>query len=238
MLIKPDIPEINRRLDAIPGFQSMCFQLFRQWSANVRLEMPDWEPDLSDEQAIIRDVRNAFHAAIPTYFDDPKEMELVNLYPKDEIVMLAYAITGFVQGSLSTKWSLRYLPKPPSYYQMLWMKSIHQYFAGSPEAAQHVNGLYTGYKEMGFLINPKEEYAMSEEDAAYYKSVAELQFERHYPEVLLQLWSLMMDHFLKFKNDAKEIDLGSTMQTFTEKNMVFLLAGDWVEFYPVMQEKA
>lgn len=226
--VEPDIQTIEQRMNALPDFNSRCFELFRQWTAKVKEEMPDWEPEVEDEQEIVKALKQAFFEAIHTSFEDPEYLELMeDLY----FHFVVCFITGYVQGTLTVRWSLRYLPPNKEYRYMLWMKSILQYFSTFPDAAQEVNGLFMAYTESGFGLKKREE-KLTQEDFAYYRAIGDLQFEQNHLEMLSLLYLNMLDHTLKFKDNTKEVDVIGVMDLFDAPNVTFLLTGKWYKATP------
>lgn len=96
--IKPDIETIAQRLDAVPGFNSMCFELFRQWSAKVKEEKENWEPDVEDEQDIIKSVRKAYATAIQYSYEDKDDLELMDM---EEYYMVAVVSQALCRAPLA-----------------------------------------------------------------------------------------------------------------------------------------
>lgn len=219
----PDIQTIEQRLNNLSGFNAKCFELFRQWTAEVKKEMPAWEPEVEHEQEIVEAVRKAYIMAIQQTYEERDHEDMMETL---DFYMAACFTTGFVQGSLGATWSIRYLPLCKEYRQMIWMKSIFQYFATFEESSRKVNHLFKAYVQSGFLVKPHEK-ELSEDDISFSQAVADLEFERNHPEMLSLLYSTMLDYFLKFKNNTKEINPPSVLEVFGASNVTYLLTGKW-----------
>jgi|GEM_PF-2876612 len=221
----PTVQEIEQRLNNIPGFNAMCFELFRQWTAEVKKELPDWEPDLDDEQEIVVEVRKAYIAAVQSSFSNDRDHQ--ELLDMKEYYIVACGVTGFVQGTLGSNWSLRYLPKPDDYRKTLWMKAIMHYFMIYEEAAQEVNQLFTAYLQHGFLVR-QDVGEPTPEDISYYKVMGDLQFEKNKPELFSFLMNTMTDYGFKFLTTHKEVDSPPVLDVFGAGNVAYLVVGEWV----------
>lgn len=220
----PSVQEIEQRLNDIPDFNTMCFELFRQWTTEVKKELPDWAPDIDDEQEIVREVRKAYVTAVLESFNNRDQQDLLKW---KEYYIIASGVTGFVQGTLGTNWSLRYLPKTEDYRRTLWMKAITHYFLMYDEAAQEVNQLYTAYLQHGYLIH-NDLGEPTQEDISYYKVMGDLQYEKNKPELLFFLMNALTDYGVKFLAGYKLVESPPVLDVFGAGNVAYLVVGEWV----------
>ena len=213
---KPDKQTIEKRLQAVPDFNSKCFVLFRQWTKRAKRQFPKWEPDIKHEQEILDEVRDSFKKGVKETFKEKGDQYIPGY--------LEGFLAGFVQGSLTTAWSVRYLPKPDDYMEVLWLKSIRRYLALPIEAAEHINRLFTAFDQSNMLFQPGRE-ELSEEDIALYQAFADINFEENHRAMLSFLERLELQYIHKFMDKMPKVEVRDVMDIFEKRNIEFILLG-------------
>ena len=213
----PDKQTIEKRLQEVPGFSSKCFELFRQWTAKASRQFPNWEPDIMHEQEILDEVKDCFFKGVKASYKEDKKHAPPGYFTG--------FLAGFVQGSVATAWSVRYLPKPGIYKEVLWLKSIRRYLGLPIEAAEHVNRIFTALDQRNILSKTEAGDEITQEDIAMYHVFADINFEENRQAMQAFLEKLELKHIHKFIDKMPKIALEEIEHIFDWSDIEFILFG-------------
>lgn len=201
----------------ITDFPIKTYSAFRLWTQNAKALFPDWEPEVENEGVLIEDMIGHIQKSLTALFDKKNDVKRNNIFGWSEGFIL-----GYIQGSLSVTWTIRYAPKPKAYYQALWLKALRQYFQVHQRAAIDVHRLYTHMNLSDMLINE----APYEEDGNFtdfYNLMADQNFlseSKHLTQLLNQL---ELEYLTKFVKNRPDIKLDGFSKIFPYEDFTSLL---------------
>lgn len=132
----------------IKNIDHIALKAFWKWRESVQRQIPDSQIDEEDEQGIIEDFTDVAYEALRSV--DKKYGKSQTWY--EHFQAMGY-IDGYVQGSISTHWSYKYLPPPPQLEYLIWFLAFKDYARVHEDTRIKVNRLYTHYKKYRIMGN-------------------------------------------------------------------------------------
>ncbi len=213
--------EMKDRIVQIERFSEKALTLFRLWTKEAQLAFPNDSVEIINEQSLIQSIISHFESAIDSLLREEYEEDR-----KIKGWSIGF-IGGHIEGALSVDWSVKYLPKPDEYLQTIWLKSLRQYFEVYTEAAHHVNRIYTSYLVSNELLEDDKEEEIEIEEIktynSYYKTIADMNFDSQYKELISFLKALEIKHIKKFVGTQKKIKINNFFEVFNVADIQFIM---------------
>lgn len=102
--------------------QNISFQMFRDWTANAKIQYPDYDFTIIDETILVNDLTDCIHSAVNSLRDEERASK--RKIPGFDIGF----IWGFIHSNLNGHWVHEYIRKRSNDYKMLMtLKALQLY---------------------------------------------------------------------------------------------------------------
>jgi hypothetical protein len=135
------------------AFHHIAFQLFREFTKNASIHLPECNFEIIDETLLVNDVANCFNEAIENLQTKKEHLQ------RKQIGYDYGYMLGFVQSSLNVQWHHQYIEKQTqAYKKFLVFKSMEQFFRLDTITVDRLTKLYYHllYDEINLMNMPEE----------------------------------------------------------------------------------
>jgi hypothetical protein len=211
---KSELEQAQNRIAQITGFENKVFALFRNWTDHARNSFPGWEPEVLHEQHLVEEVADCIKKSLIDLWKETPEEKISTGWS------VGY-LSGHTQGSLSVQWSISYLPKPPLYEDVLWLKSMRQYLEIAREPATHINRLFYILKATNKLFSHPE--TDESEYVDFYRTMADIDFEKNHRKMIDFLSRLEEKFIYQFVEEMPNIRIPGFKKILTYEDFTYIL---------------
>ncbi len=155
----------------IKNIDQIAMKAFWKWVESVQRQIPGFQIEEENEREIIEDFTDVVYDALRSVDEEYGKPQ--TWY--ENFQMMGH-IDGYVQGSISTHWSYKYLPLPPYLEYLIWFLAFKDYARVHEDARIKVNRLYTHYKKYR-IIGSTDHYLKETDQLESHQLISDLQVD-------------------------------------------------------------
>lgn len=186
---------------------------FQKWRESVQRQMPGFQIDEENEWEIVGNFTDAIYDALRSA--DKKYGKPQTWYERFQV--MGY-IDGYVQGSISTRWSYKYLPLSPYLEYLIWFLAFKDYARIHEETRIRANRLYTHYRKYR-IMGTSDQYLKDAEQLKAHQIISDLQADLNWKNFESTFDTFCEKDIKRAMSDYKNIGYEDNTKLFTYEEL-------------------